>query len=196
MRARKLRFKYIDVTTNEFASGATFQFGTYNANNLWDLNAALTSTSAVGFAEWSPFFTHYRVDAVRCTIDLANTSTNYRWCGIMFIPPSSSGPANWPDLMASRANRHHKCVLLAPLGTTGAKRRLSLRAQMWNVVGDRKSYLNDSWTAPINGGPTNTVFLYIYCADMVNGTVLTVPTSFTTVLTVEATLFSPKTLFV
>lgn len=101
-RSKRVLLVYTDIPTVVEGTAGSGAFQYYRLNSAYDVNTAFASTSTPGFAEWSGFYSNYRVWRTRVRIEGTVSGVSTGGIGTVCLvvnplqPTLPSSPATWP----------------------------------------------------------------------------------------------------
>jgi len=152
-QSAQVKLRYVDEGTRTNA-GATYASWRYRSS-VYDPDPLLGSGAVGGFAEWAAFYNLYRVNAMRLTIRVQNMEA---FPVQMTISPQNTDPGSDNSQTFVDAP-WAKSVLLAPLGTTGSNRTVTMYVSGSKLIGDKTFRGSLNYSGPISGNPANSYFL-------------------------------------
>jgi len=150
-----LSFNFIDTYNPSLAIniGTTVDYHTYNLNNIYDVDDALSSVNTLGLTEWATFFLRYRVIKTKITCEYINTSTDPVYVG-MYVRPivSETTLTTWQSWRDLEAVDTCSMKLLTAAGGSRDKCTITRTYDMAKIFGDRLRYKTDPvYTGRLDG---------------------------------------------
>lgn len=168
----RVKLRYVDTTSNRVGtSGASFGLVRYYANNLFDPNPLVFTTTIPGFKQLTTLYDHYRVRATKIVVRATNMEA---FPVVVLVWPS------FIDLTTSSSNQFFQEMLANPyvkwkmLSPKGGMDRCQLTNYIsWQKFAGTKNVSTDvDYAALVNAAPAQLFFLNIaaYSVDNTNFT--------------------------
>jgi hypothetical protein len=161
-QSRKVRLVWVEAFAITEAGAGTGAFRYLRLNSVYDVDTTLGSTSTPGFAEWSAFYSNYRVWSTAVSAEVTVTGGGSGAFATVCLVPNAlqatlpSTPAIW----AVQPQSLHRSILAA---TSGGANKATFRrrydiASLFRVT--RTQFENDfDFTATTSANPARQAFL-------------------------------------
>jgi len=134
-------------------------------NSAYDIDAQILSDSVVGFKEWSAFYGRYLVTWAKIEVDFANASTVPMYVGMCFRPITNETTwSTWADWRNIEGNGMiSRFVQLGAGGSSQDMKKLTIKAPLWKVHGNKKEYYGDTgFSAPVDLNPGRLIDGFVW----------------------------------
>lgn len=130
-------------------SGPAPQVSTYfHTNDVYDVDPAIGGTSAVGFNEWSSFYSNFRVTGYIINLEITNLQDFP--VSLFLIDSTIANPS--PGLAQSLSGGPNgRSYILGPKGSTQATRRVRYSKRIADVVGSKAPLTADNFMGTTDG---------------------------------------------
>lgn len=161
-QSRKVRLVWPEALTVAEAGAGTGAFRYLRLNSVYDVDTTLGSTTTPGFAEWSAFYSNYRVWSTAVSAEITVTGGGSGASAVVCLVPNAlqatlpTNPAVWPV----QPQALHRTLLAA---TSGGANKVTFRrrydiASLFRVT--RAQFLSDfDFTATIASNPARQAYL-------------------------------------
>lgn len=138
-------------------SGTNQYQARWNPNAAYDVDPTLGSTSTPGFSEEAALYSHYRVVSSFVNFTFTNKSTS---AGMVYVTWSNGDPGTTAsNVFPSNPNTISRGF--APLGTTGAQKKIHSRMNFASLLGQNVIDTSQDFQAAVNAVPTDLFWVAI-----------------------------------
>lgn len=188
-----IKLRYIETSTSTLSGGATSTYLNYKVNDAYDVASAVGSTAMPGYAEWSAFYSKYRVHASKVKFTAHNESINPYYMGLFYTVPPTVFATSWGNFMETRGNPHSKVKMLSSSSNTGSKQTITMYRKHAGLFGDKLEYLADqAYAGTVSSHPSSIVYATVWLGSYDGVTNLPAITPFNIEVTLWLEFYSRK----
>lgn len=150
---------YLDIDTPflTLTSGLGVPFATkqYKANDIFDPNPSVGSSSSLGLQMWNSIYTRFRVHKVKATITGESpfpANSVYLSVWLLGGIGTTAGPTSWSQARLAGSQKNAREVMLA--GSNGGPnvKTIKVSHDLGKLYGDRIGYAAEQQTSGFTGG--------------------------------------------